>query len=57
MTGLSASYFEKGRIYGYGPKFLRLQASGKSGKILYRREAVEAWLAAQECDPEVLSDE
>ena len=27
----STSYFEKGRVYGYGPKFLRIR-----GKILYR---------------------
>lgn len=57
LTGLSPSYFEKGRIQQYGPKYLRLQASGKTGKILYRRQAVEEWLAAQECDPEVLGDE
>mgnify|MGYP001767782870 CR=1 FL=1 len=53
LTGFSTSYFEKARIYGYGPKFLRIQANGKTGKILYRRSAVESWLAAQECDPEV----
>ncbi len=53
LTGLSASYFEKGRIYGYGPKFIRLQATGKTGKVLYRLEAVEEWLAAQEREPEV----
>lgn len=52
LTGFSASYFEKARIYGYGPKFLRVQSTGKTGKILYRRAAVENWLAAQECDPE-----
>lgn len=52
FTGLSTSYFEKGRIYGYGPKFIRTQSSGKAGKILYRRTAIETWLAAQECDPE-----
>lgn len=56
LTGFSTSYFEKARIYGYGPKFLRIQANGKTGKILYRRSAVESWLAAQECDPEVLSN-
>ncbi len=31
-TGLSASYFEKGRIYGYGPKFIRLKANGKPAR-------------------------
>lgn len=54
-TGLSESYLEKGRILGYGPKFIRLQANGKTGKILYRLEAVEEWLAAQEREPEVFS--
>jgi len=53
FTGLSASYFEKGRVYGYGPKFIRLKANGKTGKVLYRVEAVEEWLAEQECEPEV----
>jgi hypothetical protein len=52
LTGFSESYFEKARIYGYGPTFLRVRSTGKTGKILYRRAAVEAWLAAQECDPE-----
>ena len=56
LTGLSTSYFEKGRIYGYGPKFIRLQATGKNGKILYRLDAVEEWLAAQEREPEVSTD-
>lgn len=55
LTGLSTSYFEKGRIYGYGPKFIRLKSSGKTGKILYRLEAVEEWLASQEREPEVFS--
>jgi predicted DNA-binding transcriptional regulator AlpA len=48
LTGLSKSYFDKGRIYNYGPNFLRVLASGKTGKILYRLSDVEAWLAAQE---------
>jgi len=51
LLGLSQSYFDKGRSYGYGPRYLRLQASGKNGKILYRPEAVEEWLASQEIDP------
>ncbi|PTW50584.1 helix-turn-helix transcriptional regulator [Rhodovulum kholense] len=53
LTGFSTSYFEKGRIYAYGPKFLRGGGAGRNGKILYRRADVEAWLASQECDPEV----
>lgn len=46
MTGFSTSYFEKGRIYGYGPKFLRIR-----GKILYHIYALNQWLADHECDP------
>ena len=56
-TGLSKSYFEKGRIYGYGPKFIRLKAAGRTGKVLYRLEAVEDWLAAQEREPEVCTND
>lgn len=47
LTGFSTSYFEKGRIYGYGPKFLRIR-----GKILYRLEDVENWIMAHECEPQ-----
>lgn len=51
ITGLSASYFEKGRILGYGPSFLRIKSGKGSGKILYRRIDVENWLSDQLCDP------
>ena len=44
ITGFSTSFFEKGRVYGYGPDFLKIR-----GKVLYRRSAVEAWLTAHEC--------
>lgn len=54
LTGFSTSYFEKGRIYAYGPKFLRVGGAGRNGKILYRRADVEAWLTSQECDPEAM---
>lgn len=56
LTGFSESYFEKGRIYGYGPKFIRTKTLGKTSKILYRRKAVEEWLLSQECDPEGRTD-
>ena len=56
-TGMSASYFEKARIYNYGPKFIRLAGSGKSGKVLYREEDVQAWLASQEVNPAEVSYE
>lgn len=55
LTGFSTSYFEKARIYDYGPAFLRVQSLGKTGKILYRRAAVESWLSAQECSPKGLN--
>lgn len=55
LTGFSESYFEKARIYGYGPSFIRVRSTGKTGKILYRRAAVESWLIAQECEPEASS--
>ncbi|MBL4929024.1 helix-turn-helix transcriptional regulator [Fuscibacter oryzae] len=52
ITGLSVSFFEKGRIYGYGPRYIRIQSGAKAGKVLYRREDVENWLIAQACTPE-----
>lgn len=55
-TGLSASFFEKGRIYGYGPPYIRIKSGARSGKVLYRLTDVERWLAAQECDPEGRDD-
>lgn len=54
LTGLSQSFFEKGRIYGYGPQFIRIKSGNRAGKILYRPEDVERWLAALECDPEAV---
>lgn len=52
ITGLSRSFFEKGRIYGYGPQFIRIASGTRAGKILYRPQDVENWLAARECNPE-----
>lgn len=52
VTGLSASFFEKGRIYGYGPQFIRITSGSRAGKILYRISDVERWLASQEQNPE-----
>ncbi len=53
ITGLSESFFEKGRLYGYGPKFIQINSGGRAGKVLYRLDDVETWLTAQECNPEV----
>ena len=47
LTGYSASYFEKGRVYGYGPPYYKPR-----GKVTYRRSEVEAWLEVQRVNPE-----
>lgn len=52
MTGLSRSFFEKGRIYGYGPQYIRIAPGNRVGKILYRPEDVEMWLASHQHNPE-----
>lgn len=39
-TGLSKSFFEKGRIYGYGPKFFKLRS-----RVFYGVDDLEAWVA------------
>ena len=51
ITGFSASYFEKGRHLGYGPRFMRSKTGGRVGKILYRRNDVENWLSGMMCEP------
>ncbi len=57
LTGLSASFFNKRRIYGGGPKFLRLNANSKIGAIRYRLPDVLDWLATRECVLEVLCND
>lgn len=57
VTGLSKSFFDKGRIYGYGPLFIRIASGNRAGKILYRLEDVERWLASQEQNPRGAGDE
>ena len=52
ITGLSRSFFEKGRIYGYGPQYIRIASGNRAGKILYRPEDVELWMSLRECNPE-----
>lgn len=53
ITGLSKSFFEKGRIYGFGPKFIRIQSGKRTGKVLYRLEDINRWLSDQAFDPQV----
>jgi len=43
---VSKSYLDKLRVYGGGPRFLRL---GKR-KVLYRKADLDAWLAGQSFD-------
>ena len=43
---VSKSYLDKLRVYGGGPRFLRL---GKR-KVLYRRSDLDAWLARRSFD-------
>ncbi len=43
LTGMSKSYFDKSRIYGYGPPFIRLRPGSKSGAIRYRLSALTHW--------------
>ena len=57
ITGLSTSFFEKGRIYGYDPQFIRIASGSRAGKILYRLVDVERWLASRQCDPEAMHDD
>lgn len=52
LTGMSESYLEKGRVYGYGPPFIRLRPASKSGAIRYRHSAVMGWLEERQCNPE-----
>lgn len=52
LTGLSKSFFEKGRIYGYGPQFIRIKSGRRAGKILYRPEDLDIWLASHQHNPE-----
>lgn len=45
---MSVSFFEKGRIYGYGPPYVKL-----NGKVLYPLSEADAWLDSLRYFPEV----
>ena len=47
IIGLSVSFFEKGRIYGYGPPYYK-----QRGRILYKESEVVRWAESQRVDPE-----
>ena len=55
ITGFSKSYFEKGRIYGYGPAWI--QPRGKGTRVYYWLSVVLAWLGVPQNDPEDADDE
>jgi len=57
LTRMSESWVCKGRVYGWGPKYLRLGAGGKSGAIRYRWSDILHYLQEREYDPEVQTDE
>lgn len=42
QTGLSPSFFERGRCYGYGPAFIKIR-----GRVRYRQQDVEIWMETQ----------
>jgi len=50
-TGLSTSFFEKGRVYHYGPPYRKLR-----GRVLYKKSEVDAWIEAHRTDPEYYVD-
>lgn len=51
-TGLSTSFFEKGRVYGYGPPYRKV-----GSKVLYRRADIDNWLDAKRRNPEGRCDD
>jgi hypothetical protein len=53
ITGLSKSFFDKGRIYHYGPPYIRVGSGGRFGRIFYYKADVFDWMATRICDPEV----
>lgn len=52
LTGMSQSWLEKGRIYRWGPKYLRIGSDRKGGAVRYRWSDVLEYLAGCEHDPE-----
>lgn len=44
LLGLGAQTLRKWRITGGGPPYVRL-GGGRAGRVLYKREDVEAWLS------------
>jgi predicted DNA-binding transcriptional regulator AlpA len=49
LLAVSASWLQKARVYGGGPKFIKLRKP--SGAVRYRPEDIEAWLADHSLEP------
>ena len=47
ITGLSCSWHEKARVYGYGPPYLKL-----GSRVSYFLSMVLAWMERNHRDPE-----
>jgi len=54
---MSESWLCKGRIYGWGPKYIRFGAADKGGAIRYRWSDILHYVQRNVCDPEVGSDD
>lgn len=56
LLKVSESWLEKGRVYSYGPPYIRLRRPGsKVGAIRYRLSALLRWLDEQQCEPQEVS--
>ncbi len=49
---MSESFLTKGRIYGYGPPYIRLRPDSKGGAVRYRLSAIIRWLEERQYNPE-----
>lgn len=56
FTNMSVSWLNKGRIYGWGPKFICFGISGKGGAVRYRWSDILLYIEGRICDPEVRAD-
>lgn len=52
FLGVSVSWLQKGRCYGYGPPFVKLKQP--KGAIRYRRPDLDAYLQANTIYPEAM---
>ncbi|RKF07153.1 hypothetical protein DEM25_004720 [Oceaniradius stylonematis] len=52
LTTMSESWLCKGRVYGWGPKYIRFGTSEKGGAIRYRWSDILLYVERNVCDPE-----